>query len=158
MMMKKTIHLEINGEIKDLAVDVNRTLLEVLREDLNLTGTKKGCNQGECGACTVLLDGKPVSSCSLLAVKADGKSVLTIEGLAPEGQLHPIQQTFNEKGAIQCGFCTPGMILVTKQLLDSNPSPDEQEIKEAISGNVCRCTGYVQIIDATKALSNVSKK
>ncbi len=158
MMMKKNIHLEINGEIKDLTVDVNRTLLEVLREDLNLTGTKKGCNQGECGACTVLLDGKPVSSCSLLAVKADGKSIFTVEGLAPEGQLHPIQQTFNEKGAIQCGFCTPGMILVTKQLLDSNPSPDEQEIKEAISGNICRCTGYVQIIDAIKALSDVTKK
>lgn len=124
----------------------------MLREDLGLTGTKKGCNQGECGACTVLLEGKPVSSCSLLAVKADGKAVTTIEGVAKGGQLHPIQQAFNEKGAIQCGFCSPGMILVTKSLLEQNPHPTIAEIKEAIAGNTCRCTGYVQIIEAIRSL------
>jgi carbon-monoxide dehydrogenase small subunit len=150
--MKKTIHLIVNGEKKVLMIDVQRTLLEVLREDLGLTGTKKGCNQGECGACTVLLEGKPVSSCSLLAVKADGKAVTTIEGVAKGGQLHPIQQAFNEKGAIQCGFCSPGMILVTKSLLEQNPHPTIAEIKEAIAGNICRCTGYVQIIEAIRSL------
>ena len=150
--MKKTIRLIVNGEEKVLTIDVQQTLLEVLREDLGLTGTKKGCNQGECGACTVLLEGKPVSSCSLLAVKADGKAVTTIEGLAKGGQLHPIQQAFNEKGAIQCGFCSPGMILVTKSLLEQNPNPTTAEIKEAIAGNICRCTGYVQIIEAIRSL------
>jgi carbon-monoxide dehydrogenase small subunit len=150
--MKKTIHLIVNGEKKVLTIDVQQTLLEVLREDLGLTGTKKGCNQGECGACTVLLEGKPVSSCSLLAVKADGKAVTTIEGVAKGGQLHPIQQAFNEKGAIQCGFCSPGMILVTKSLLEQNPHPTIAEIKEAIAGNTCRCTGYVQIIEAIRSL------
>lgn len=152
-MRKKTIKLEVNGEFKELTIDVNRTLLEVLREELGLTGTKKGCNQGECGTCTVLLDGNPVSSCSLLAVKADGRKVFTIEGVAQEGMLHPIQVTFNEKGAIQCGFCTPGMILVTKHLLEKNPSPNVQEIKEAIAGNICRCTGYLQIIEAISSLA-----
>lgn len=152
--MEKIIQLEINGKEKTLLVNVNQTLLEVLREELGLTGTKKGCNQGECGACTVLINGKPVSSCSLLAVKADGKSVITIEGLAKEGHLHPIQKAFNEKGAIQCGFCTPGMILVTKNLLDQNPNPQLTEIKEAISGNICRCTGYLQIIEAITSLTN----
>ncbi len=151
--MKKNIKLNVNGVEKELLVDVNSTLLEVLREDLELTGTKKGCNQGECGACTVLLDGNPVPSCSLLAVKADGKAVLTIEGVAENGKLHAIQNIFNEKGAIQCGFCTPGMILVTKKLLDDNPSPKEHEIKEAIAGNICRCTGYGQIIEAITALA-----
>ncbi|MGI6319272.1 MAG: (2Fe-2S)-binding protein [Firmicutes bacterium] len=150
--MKKKIRLIVNGEEKVLTIDVQQTLLEVLREDLGLTGTKKGCNQGECGACTVLLEGKPVSSCSLLAVKADGKAVTTIEGLAKGGQLHPIQQAFNEKGAIQCGFCSPGMILVTKSLLEQNPNPTTAEIKEAIAGNICRCTGYVQIIEAIRSL------
>jgi len=151
--MKKTINLTVNGETRSIAVDVNQTLLEVLREDLGLTGTKKGCNQGECGACTVLMDGKPVSSCLVLAVKADGKSVMTIEGVAKDGSLHPIQETFNQKGAIQCGFCTPGMILTTKNLLDKNPNPSLGEIKEAISGNICRCTGYVQIIEAIASLA-----
>jgi len=151
--MKKQIQLRVNGEVRELLVDANRTLLEVLREDLGLTGTKKGCNKGECGACTVLLDGKPVPSCTVLAVRADGKDIMTIEGVAEGGKLHPIQQVFNEKGAIQCGFCTPGMILVTKKLLEENPSPTAQEIKEAISGNICRCTGYVQIIEAITALA-----
>ena len=147
------IKLRINGVEQELLVDVNSTLLEVLREDLGLKGTKKGCNQGECGACTVLIDGNPVPSCSLLAVMAEGKDVLTIEGVAEAGKLHAIQEVFNEKGAIQCGFCTPGMILVTKKLLEDKPNPDEQEIKEAIAGNICRCTGYVQIIEAIMALS-----
>ncbi|NMB35828.1 MAG: (2Fe-2S)-binding protein [Firmicutes bacterium] len=149
--MEKTIRLTVNGEEKTLKIGVQQTLLEVLREDLGLTGTKKGCNQGECGACTVLLDGKPVSSCLLLAVKADGKTVLTIEGLAQAGELHPMQQAFNEKGAIQCGFCSPGMILVAKSLLERNPNPSTQEIKEAIAGNICRCTGYLQIIEAIRS-------
>lgn len=149
--MEKTIRLTVNGEEKTLTIGVQQTLLEVLREDLGLTGTKKGCNQGECGACTVLLDGKPVSSCLLLAVKADGKTVLTIEGLAQAGELHPMQQAFNEKGAIQCGFCSPGMILVAKSLLERNPNPSTQEIKEAIAGNICRCTGYLQIIEAIRS-------
>jgi len=152
-IMKKTIKLVVNGETREIAVEVNQTLLEVLREDLGLTGTKKGCNQGECGACTVLLDGKPVSSCLVLAVKADCKSVMTIEGVAKNGHLDQIQETFNEKGAIQCGFCTPGMILTTKNLLDENPAPSTDEIKEAIAGNICRCTGYVQIIEAITALA-----
>lgn len=151
--MKKTIRLTINGEEKALTVGVQQTLLEVLREDLGMTGTKKGCNQGECGACTILLDGKPVSSCLLLAVRAEGKTVVTIEGLAQTGKLHPIQQAFNEKGAIQCGFCSPGMILVAKNLLERNPSPTIQEIKEAIAGNICRCTGYLQIIAAIRSLA-----
>ncbi len=152
-MKRKTIKFEVNGEVKEITVDTNKTLLEVLREDLGLTGTKKGCNQGECGTCTVLLEGNPVSSCSLLAVKADGLKVLTIEGVAKDGMLHPIQTTFNEKGAIQCGFCTPGMILVTKHLLENNPSPSVKEIKEAIAGNICRCTGYLQIIEAIMSLA-----
>lgn len=151
--MKKKITLRLNGLERELLVDVNSTLLEVLRDDLGLTGTKKGCNQGECGVCTVLLDNNPVPSCSLLAVKADGKTVLTIEGVAEAGKLHAIQQVFNEKGAIQCGFCTPGMILITKKLLEENPSPNEQEIMEAIAGNICRCTGYVQIVEAIMALA-----
>jgi carbon-monoxide dehydrogenase small subunit len=151
--MKKMIEFKLNGEKRKIYVRDNQTLLEVLREDLCLTGTKKGCNQGECGACTVLLDEKPVSSCLTLAVKANGKTIMTIEGVAEKGHLHPIQEVFNEKGAIQCGFCTPGMILVTKDLLDKNPKPTLTEIKEAISGNICRCTGYIKIIEAIQSLA-----
>ncbi|RJX25738.1 MAG: (2Fe-2S)-binding protein [Dethiobacter sp.] len=151
--MNKMIELKLNGETRKIYVNDNQTLLEVLREDLGLTGTKKGCNQGECGACTVLLEGKPVSSCLILAVKVNGKSIMTIEGVAEEGHLHPIQEVFNEKGAIQCGFCTPGMILVTKDLLDKNPRPTFKEIKDAISGNICRCTGYIKIIEAIQSLA-----
>ena len=156
--MKKSITVELNGESLELSVEVNKTLLEVLREDLGRTGTKKGCDKGECGACTVLLEGTPVCSCSLLAVKADGKKVMTIEGVDKEGKLDIIGEVFNEKGAIQCGFCTPGMILVTKHLLDNNPSPDIEEIKAAISGNICRCTGYMQIIEAISSLSERLQK
>ncbi|HID65261.1 MAG TPA: (2Fe-2S)-binding protein, partial [Anaerolineae bacterium] len=125
-----------------------QTLLEVLREELNLTGTKEGCGEGACGMCTVLLDGEPVRSCLTLAVEVQGREITTIEGLAPVGELHPIQRAFVEYGAIQCGFCTPGMILTTKALLDENPSPTEQEARQAISGNVCRCTGYAKIVEA----------
>jgi carbon-monoxide dehydrogenase small subunit len=126
-----------------------RTLNEVLREDLNLTGTKLGCGSGDCGACTVLVDGKSVSSCLTLAVEMDGREILTVEGLAPSGEdLHPIQESFIEKGAIQCGFCTPGMEISALNLLNANPHPDDTEIRAAISGNLCRCTGYNKIVDA----------
>lgn len=150
--MKRLITLEVNGEQREVAVEPDQTLLEVLREDLGLTGTKKACNQGECGACTVLLDGKPVSSCLVLAVRAHGKAVVTVEGLAENGRLHPLQEAFVTHGAVQCGFCTPGMLLVAKALLDTNPHPTAQEIEQAIAGNICRCTGYVKIIEAITAV------
>ena len=146
--MKSFIQLTINGQQVEAAVDANRTLLQLLREDLGLTGTKHGCGLGDCGACTVILDGQPVNSCLVLATQANGREVLTIEGLAENGKLHPIQQAFVDKGAIQCGFCTPGMILSAKALLDANPKPTEQEIRMAISGNLCRCTGYQKIVEA----------
>jgi carbon-monoxide dehydrogenase small subunit len=149
--LKKLIELKVNGEIYEVAVDVHRTLLEVLRENLGLTGTKEACDLGECGSCTVIMDGKPVLSCLYLAIEAQGKDILTVEGLAQEGKLHPIQQAFVDHGAIQCGFCTSGMLMSAKALLDRNPSLTEDEIKEAISGNLCRCTGYVKIIEAIKS-------
>ena len=148
--MKKLIKLKVNGEIYEVAVDTHRTLLEVLRENLELTGTKEACDLGECGSCTVLIDGKPVLSCLYLAIEAQGKDIVTIEGLAQEGKLSPLQHSFVDHGAIQCGFCSPGMIMSAKALLNRNPSPTEDEIKEAISGNLCRCTGYVKIIEAIK--------
>jgi aerobic-type carbon monoxide dehydrogenase small subunit (CoxS/CutS family) len=146
--MRSFIQLTINGQPVEAAVEPNRTLLQFLREDLGLTGTKHGCGLGDCGACTVILDGQPVNSCLVLAIQANGKEVLTIEGLAENGKLHPIQQAFVDKGAIQCGFCTPGMILSAKALLDANPKPTEQDIRMAISGNLCRCTGYQKIVEA----------
>jgi aerobic carbon-monoxide dehydrogenase small subunit len=146
--MKTIIQLTVNGESVEAAVEPNRTLVQFLRDDLGLTGTKHGCGLGDCGACTVILNGKPVNSCLVLAVQAGGGEVLTIEGLAENGALHPIQQAFVENGAIQCGFCTPGMILSAKALLDSNPKPTEPEIRTAISGNLCRCTGYQKIVQA----------
>jgi carbon-monoxide dehydrogenase small subunit len=159
--MKRIINLRINGEPVEAAVDPNRTLVQFLREDLGLTGTKHGCGLGDCGACTVILDGKPVNSCLVLAVQADGREVLTIEGLAENGELHPIQQAFVKNGAVQCGFCTPGMILSAKALLDENPRPTEAEIRTAISGNLCRCTGYQKIVEAideaSKLLQEVSQ-
>lgn len=154
-MRKQIISLIVNGEEYDVMATPNRTLLEVLRNELNLTGTKEGCGEGACGMCTVLLDGQPVRSCLTLAVEAQGKAITTIEGLAEGGKLHPIQQAFVEHGAIQCGFCTPGMILVTKALLDENPHPTEKEAREAISGNVCRCTGYAKIIEAMLAAAEM---
>ncbi len=146
--MKSFIQLTVNGQSVDAAVEPNRTLLQFLREDLGLTGTKHGCGLGDCGACTVILDGQAVNSCLVLAINANGREVLTIEGLAEDGKLHPIQQAFVDKGSIQCGFCTPGMILSAKALLDVNPKPTEQEIRMAISGNLCRCTGYQKIVEA----------
>jgi carbon-monoxide dehydrogenase small subunit len=147
-MEKRIIRLTVNDEEEELMVTPNRTLLEVLRNDLNLTGAKEGCGEGACGACTVLVDGQPVYSCLTLAVEVQGKAITTIEGLADGARLHPIQQAFVDHAAIQCGFCSPGMILIAKALLDENPRPTQQEAREAISGNVCRCTGYAKIVEA----------
>jgi carbon-monoxide dehydrogenase small subunit len=152
--LKSLIDLKVNGQNYEVAVDTRRTLLEVLREELGFTGTKNGCDQGECGTCTVLLDGKPVHSCLTLAVEIQGKEVTTIEGLAKGDELHPLQQAFVDHGAIQCGFCTPGMILTGKALLEKNHSATEDEIRRAISGNLCRCTGYVKIVEAIKAVAD----
>lgn len=147
--MKHTITVTVNGDAHCLAVDSSRTLNEVLREDLNLTGTKFGCGTGDCGACTVMIDGQIVSSCLTLAVEVDGKSVTTVEGLAPSGEeLHPIQEAFVEKGAIQCGFCTPGMEMSALDLLNKTANPSRNDIRHALSGNLCRCTGYTKIVDA----------
>lgn len=146
--MKTIISLVVNDEQVEAGVEPNKTLLQFLREDLGLTGTKHGCGLGDCGACTVIMDGRPVNSCLVLAVQANGREVLTIEGLAENGKLHPIQRAFVDKGAIQCGFCTPGMILSAKALLAENPHPTEHEIRTAISGNLCRCTGYQKIVEA----------
>ena len=151
--MKKMITLKVNDREYDLVIPVNRTLTQVLRENLMLTGTKQGCSLGDCGSCTVLMDGQPVNSCLVLAVEAEGHEILTIEGLSEEGKLHPIQQAFVEHGSIQCGFCSPGMILTAKALLDKNPTPAESEIREAISGNLCRCTGYQKIVDAIESVA-----
>jgi carbon-monoxide dehydrogenase small subunit len=147
-MEKRIIQLTVNGEEYEVVVAPNQTLLDVLRDDLYLTGSKEGCGEGACGTCTVLLDGKPVRSCLILAVEVQGREITTIEGLAPMGELHPVQKAFVEYGAIQCGFCSPGMILTAKALLDENPHPTEQEARQAISGNVCRCTGYAKIVEA----------
>jgi carbon-monoxide dehydrogenase small subunit len=147
-MQKQFITLRVNGEEREVAVFPNRTLLEILREDLLLTGTKEGCDDGICGTCTVLLDGKPVRSCLLLAIQCVGKEIGTIEGIAREEKLHPIQEAFIDHGAIQCGYCTPGMILAARSLLEETPHPTNDEIKSAISGNFCRCTGYNKIVEA----------
>ena len=149
--MKQVVELTVNGELYKVAIDPRRTLLEVLRNDLGLTGTKEGCSTGDCGCCTVIMDGKPVNSCLVLAIRAQGKDILTIEGLGKEGCLHPIQSAFVEYGALQCGFCTPGMIMSAKGLLDENPKPTEQEVRRGISGNLCRCTGYAKIVEAILA-------
>jgi len=154
--MKKRIHITVNDKPFDLEVEPNQTLLEVIRETLCLTGTKAGCLVGDCGACTVLVDGKPVNSCLMLAVQADGKQVATIEGVETPQGLHPLQTAFVDKGAIQCGYCTPGMILSAKGLLDRNPRADETEIRQAISGNLCRCTGYQKIVEAILSVSRTS--
>jgi carbon-monoxide dehydrogenase small subunit len=148
--VKRELELKVNGEEYTVEVEPHRTLLEVIRNDLGLTGTKLGCGGGECGACTVILDGKAVKSCLMLALDAKGKEILTIEGLTRGEELHPLQRAFVERGAIQCGFCTPGMIMASKALLDENPHPSEQEIKDALAGNLCRCTGYVKILEAIK--------
>ncbi|HAK47142.1 MAG TPA: (2Fe-2S)-binding protein [Spirochaeta sp.] len=145
------ISFSCNGETRDIEAGAEIRALDILREDLGLTGTKEGCGKGECGACTILLDGKPVCSCLLPAPKLEGCEVVTVEGLkGPDGGLHPIQQAFLDTGAVQCGFCTPGMILSTKALLDTNPAPTVKEIETGLSGNICRCTGYGKIIEAVQ--------
>jgi len=151
--MKRVIRLNVNGEEYEVLTEIHKTLLEVLREDLELTGTKRGCDLGACGACTVLINGKPRLSCLTLAVEVQGRNITTIEGLAHDGELHPLQKSFVEKGAIQCGFCTPGMILTAKAFLDEHPQPSEGDVKKAISGNLCRCTGYVKIVEAILAVA-----
>lgn len=146
-----SLEFKVNGQEHKLSVAPNKRLLDVLREDLNLIGVKEGCSVGECGACTVIMDGKIVNSCMVLAGQAQNSEILTVEGLEKEeGKLHPLQQAFLDAGAVQCGFCTPGMLMSSYNLLQSNPDPDEEEIKDAITGNFCRCTGYKQIIDAIK--------
>lgn len=158
-MMKHSITLTVNGDRYTPAVFPWRTLNEVLREDLNLTGTKRGCGTGDCGACTVMVDGRTVSSCLTLAVDVDGKEILTVEGLAPDGErLHPIQEAFIEKGAIQCGFCTPGMEMSALYLLSNHPRPGEREIRHGLSGNLCRCTGYNKIVEAVAEASRRMEK
>lgn len=153
--MKQLISLEINDRVYDVPLDPRDLLVDVIRKKVGLTGTKKGCGQGDCGACTVLVDGKPVLSCLTLAITCQGKKITTIEGLTGDtGELHPIQQAFVDYGAVQCGFCTPGMILTAKALLDRIARPTEEEIKRSISGNICRCTGYKKIIEAIEAAGN----
>lgn len=155
---KTRVRFRVNGQDVELDVDPMATLLDVLREQLGLTGTKNGCDAGDCGACTVIMDGKAILSCLTPVLQAAGKEIATVEGLAQEGKLHPLQEAFIECGAVQCGFCTPGMLLSAKALLDQNPSPTQEEVKVAISGNLCRCTGYKKIIDAIMLASKRIKK
>jgi carbon-monoxide dehydrogenase small subunit len=152
--MKKQIILSVNGEEHEVEIESNRLLLQVLRDDLGLTGTKEGCSIGVCGACSVIVDGRLVSSCLTLALACQGKAVTTIEGLAKDGKLHPLQQAFIEYGGFQCGICTPGQIMAAKALLDENPKPSEAEVKEWMSGNLCRCTGYYKILESVMAVVN----
>lgn len=146
--MKRLIQLNVNGELYEVAVHEHRTLAEVLREELDLIGTKEACNQGDCGSCTVILDGKTVTACLTLAVEADGREIRTIEGIADGSELTPLQQKFVDHGAIQCGFCTPGMVMSATALLEENPNPTEDEVRMGIAGNICRCTGYTKIVEA----------
>ncbi len=144
------VTLDVNGETSQLLVPVHKTLLEVLREDMGLTGTKHGCELGECGTCTVLVDGRPQLSCLVLPVQVEGRPITTVEGLASGSELHPLQRAFAELGAAQCGYCTPGILLAARSLLEENPQPSRDEIKEALAGNLCRCTGYVKILQAVE--------
>jgi carbon-monoxide dehydrogenase small subunit len=153
--MKTLINLNVNGTIHEIAVEPIWTLVDVLRQKLSLVGTKKGCGTGNCGACTILLQGKPVSSCLLLAIDAKDKEITTIEGVSQNGKLHPLQEAFIKHGAFQCGYCTPGAILAAKALLDVNPQPTEEEVREALVGNLCRCTGYTRIVQAVMAASKL---
>jgi len=150
-MKKIEISFVLNGKKKEMAILPNMTLLELLRDHLGLTGTKKGCEIGECGTCTILLDGKPVYACLVLAPKVDGKEIITIEGIGIESSLHPLQRAFVEKGAVQCGFCIPGMLMSLKALYDESPNANQEDIKRAISGNLCRCTGYQQVVEAAES-------
>lgn len=148
--MKHRIATVVNGTPYELEVEARKTLLAVLREQLRLTGTKEGCSTGDCGACTVLVDGEPTASCLMLAVEADGREVTTIEGIAQDGRLHPVQEALVEHGGVQCGFCTPGMVMSAVALLEENPEPTAAEIRQALAGNLCRCTGYTKIVDAVQ--------
>ena len=150
MAAKTILTLRVNGETHEVAVPVHKTLLEVLREDMGLIGTKHGCELGECGTCTVLVDGQPVLSCLALPVELEGREVVTVEGMAPPGQLHPLQRAFAELGAAQCGYCTPGILLASMVLLTERPDPTRDEIRQALSGNICRCTGYTKILEAVE--------
>jgi carbon-monoxide dehydrogenase small subunit len=156
--MKRVIKFILNGEETEAYVQDNLTMLDFLRKDMHLTGTKSGCEEGECGACTIMLDGRPVTSCMMLAVEADGHKIITIEGIMQDGKLHPVQKEFIDKWALQCGFCTPGMIMSAVALLDKNPEPTEFEIRDAIAGNLCRCTGYAKIVEAIGAASEAIRK
>lgn len=152
-MDKQVISFTLNGEPVEALVAPNMNLLDFLRDTMHLTGTKKGCEEGECGACTIMVDGKPINSCLMFIMEVQGKNVVTIEGLSKDGELHPLQKEFIEKWAIQCGYCSPGMIMSAKILLDNNPNPTEAEIREAIAGNLCRCTGYAKIVEAIQAVA-----
>ena len=153
-LREQTIGVEVNGELHEREVEARRLLVHFIRDDLDLTGTHVGCDTGNCGACTVLLDGKPVKSCMLLAVQADGSKIMTVEGLSPDdGELTPLQQAFSAHHALQCGYCTPGMLISATSLLDRNPSPTEEEIRRGIQGNICRCTGYVNIVKAIQSVA-----
>ena len=151
----QALTLTVNGEVREVGTRANRTLYQVIKEDLNLVGTKDGCRQGVCGSCTVLVDGVPVRSCLTLAVRCEGKHVTTVEGLKSNGRLHPLQQAFIDEGAVQCGFCTPGMLITAVAFLKVNPSPAEDEVRHALLGNLCRCTGYARIIRAVMAASRL---
>jgi len=150
------VNFMVNGKNHQIVTAPNRTLLSVLREDLGLTGTKEGCGVGECGACAVIMNGEPVNSCLVLVGQADGSTITTIEGLSKNGQPHPLQKAFVEHGAVQCGFCTPGMIIASKALLDKNPDPSDEQVREALAGNICRCTGYTKIVEAVQAAAEES--
>ena len=155
--MKQTIRLTINGRLYEEDVEPRRLLVHFLRENIGLTGTHVGCVVGECGACSILLDGKVVKSCLQLAVQADGRAITTIEGLAKDGELNPVQEAFVKNYALQCGYCTPGMVMTSHALLQNNPSPSDEEIRKALAGNLCMCTGYVQIVDAVKEAAKAMK-
>jgi carbon-monoxide dehydrogenase small subunit len=157
-MGKEIAQFNVNGNDVELIIEPHMLLIDVIRDGLGLTGTKYACGAGDCGACTVLIDGKPAFSCLTLAVTAKGKEIMTIEGMSESGELHPIQQAFVDKGAVQCGFCTPGMVLSTKALLDENPAPTNDDIRAGLAGNLCRCTGYVKIIDAVESAADTMRK
>jgi carbon-monoxide dehydrogenase small subunit len=151
--MKQILHLRVNGENREVATEISKTLLEVLREDLGLTGTKHGCELGECGTCTVLMDGEPVLSCLILGVEAEGSEILTVEGLKDRDKPHPLQKAFADLGAAQCGYCTPGILVTAKAFLEKNPHPTREQIREALAGNLCRCTGYTKILEAVELVA-----